>query len=54
MSDDDADDSVPIMSTDREARELMGLFDLPAFARRGQDMEYSAEPDSPPLPRSTR
>ena len=41
MSDDDANDSVPIMSTDREARELMGLFDLPAFARRGQDMEYS-------------
>ena len=31
----------PSMSADREVRELMGLFDLPAFARRGQDMEYS-------------
>jgi hypothetical protein len=29
------------VSVDREVRELMGLFDLPAFARRGQDMEYS-------------
>lgn len=41
MSDDASDDSVPIVSVDREVRELMGLFDLPAFARRGQDMEYS-------------
>jgi len=41
MSDDSPDDSVPMVSVDREARELMGLFDLPAFARRGQDMEYS-------------
>jgi hypothetical protein len=41
MSDDAPDDSVPMVSVDREVRELMGLFDLPAFARRGQDMEYS-------------
>jgi hypothetical protein len=41
MSDDTPDDSVPLVNADREVRELMGLFDLPAFARRGQDMEYS-------------
>lgn len=26
---------------DQEIKELMGLFDLPAFARRGQDLEYA-------------
>jgi hypothetical protein len=29
------------MSVDSEIKELLGLFDLPAFARRGQDVEYS-------------
>jgi hypothetical protein len=29
------------MSVDREVHELMSLFDLPAFARRGLDMEFS-------------
>jgi hypothetical protein len=41
MSVDDAEDSAPMMGVDPEIRELMGLFDLPAFARRGQDLEYS-------------
>ncbi len=31
----------PILATDREVRELMGLFDVPAFARRGQDMDFT-------------
>ncbi len=26
---------------DSEIKELMGLFDVPAFARRGQDLEYA-------------
>lgn len=40
---DDADESVPTLNSDIEAdvKELMGLFDLPAFARRGQDLEYT-------------
>lgn len=38
---DETDDSAPTMSVDSEIKELLGLFDLPAFARRGQDVEYS-------------
>jgi hypothetical protein len=40
---DDTDGSPPIMSADieTEVKELMGLFDLPAFARRGQDLELA-------------
>ncbi|MGZ3316444.1 MAG: hypothetical protein ACXU95_03995, partial [Isosphaeraceae bacterium] len=41
MSVDDVEDSVPAMSVESEIKELMGLFDVPAFARRGQDLEYS-------------
>ncbi|MGA7496841.1 MAG: hypothetical protein WBX00_08945 [Isosphaeraceae bacterium] len=41
MNEDDVEDSVPAMSVDSEIKELMGLFDVPAFARRGQDLEYS-------------
>ena len=41
MSADEVEDSVPSMSVDSEIKELMGLFDVPAFARRGQDLEYS-------------
>ncbi len=38
---DDTDESTPTLNSDIEAdvKELMGLFDLPAFARRGQDVE---------------
>jgi hypothetical protein len=38
---DDTDETLPTMNSDIEAdvKELMGLFDLPAFARRGQDVE---------------
>src|SRR4051812_20362851 len=36
---DDAEDA-PLISVDPELKELLGLFDVPAFARRGQDMEH--------------
>jgi hypothetical protein len=40
MSQPDADDEPgPTIATEYDARELMGLFDAPAFVRRGQDME---------------
>ena len=32
MSVDDVEDSVPAMSVESEIKELMGLFDVPAFA----------------------
>jgi len=40
---DDADKSMPSWSSDveTEVKELMGLFDLPAFARRGQDLDFT-------------
>ncbi len=40
--DDDAG-ATPTLNSDIEAdvKELMGLFDLPAFARRGQELEHS-------------
>lgn len=40
MTENDAEDTGPLVSTPTEIKELMGLFDLPAFARRGQDVEY--------------
>jgi hypothetical protein len=38
---DDSDETMPSMNSEIETdvRELMGLFDLPAFARRGLDLE---------------
>jgi hypothetical protein len=41
MSVDEAEDSTPILSTDNNLKELLGLFDVPAFARRGLELEYS-------------
>jgi hypothetical protein len=41
MSEGDAEESAPMMSVDSEIKQLLGLFDLPAFARRGQDLEYA-------------
>jgi hypothetical protein len=40
---DDADGSPPSLNAnvETEVKELMGLFDLPAFARRGQDLEVT-------------
>ena len=43
MSDEaDLDELVPMeVTSDAEMRELLGMFDAPAFARRGQDLEYA-------------
>ena len=38
---DDFDEPIPLESADPETRQLLGLFDVPAFARRGQDLEYT-------------
>src|SRR3954467_542966 len=40
MSIDDIEDA-PQISVDPELKELLGLFDVPAFARRGQDLEHA-------------
>jgi len=32
---DESEESIPLTATDSELRELLGLFDAPAFARRG-------------------
>ena len=37
----ESEESTPMTSGDPEINELLGLFDVPAFARRGQDLEYS-------------
>ena len=38
---DEADESNPLVSTESEIKELLCLFDAPAFARRGTDLEYA-------------
>ncbi len=40
---DDTEGSPPTLNADieTEVKEMMGLFDLPAFARRGQDLEIT-------------
>jgi hypothetical protein len=38
---DDAEESNSLVSTETEIKELLGLFDAPAFARRGADLEYA-------------
>jgi hypothetical protein len=40
---DEADASSPLLGTDTDAelKELLGLFDAPAFVRRGQDLEHA-------------
>jgi hypothetical protein len=35
------DDAPPIEVVDPEMRQILGMFDLPAFARRGQDLEHA-------------
>jgi hypothetical protein len=37
------DEPAPLPTVDFELKELLSLFDVPAFARRGQDLEYSLE-----------
>ncbi len=38
---EEADDASPLGGIEAEIKELLGLFDVPAFARRGQDVEQS-------------
>ena len=38
---EEADDTSPLGGFEREIKEVLGLFDVPAFARRGQDVEQS-------------
>ena len=38
---EEADDEAPLGGVEAEIKELLGLFDVPAFARRGQDVEHS-------------
>ena len=40
MDEPDRDES-PLGGIDAEIKELLGLFEVPAFARRGQDLEYA-------------
>jgi len=42
---DEPEGPTPTLNADieTEVKELMGLFDLPAFVRRGQDVEYSQQ-----------
>jgi hypothetical protein len=35
------EEGTPLGGVDAEIKELLGLFDVPAFARRGQDLEYA-------------
>ena len=39
--DEATDDLNPLGGVEAEIKELLGLFDVPAFARRGQDVEHS-------------
>jgi hypothetical protein len=39
--DESSDEATPLGNVDTEIKELLGLFDVPAFARRGQDLEYA-------------
>jgi hypothetical protein len=39
----EAEDVPPIEAADPELRQLLGMFDVPAFARRGQDLEYAIQ-----------
>jgi hypothetical protein len=41
MATDDSDELAPLEVVDPEMRQILGLFDLPAFARRGQDLEFT-------------
>lgn len=39
--DDSPDEDTALAGTDGELRELLGMYDVPAFARRGVDLEYA-------------
>src|SRR5882724_11772306 len=39
--DESNNEGMPLGNIEAEIKELLGLFDVPAFARRGQDVEYA-------------
>ena len=39
--DESNDEGMPLGNIEAEIKEMLGLFDVPAFARRGQDVEYA-------------
>ncbi|MDR3635149.1 MAG: hypothetical protein P4L84_15200 [Isosphaeraceae bacterium] len=41
MEETGEDQDAPLTSVDSELNQLLGLFDAPAFVRRGQDLEYA-------------
>jgi hypothetical protein len=41
MDQSDEDETAPVTNVDAEIKELLGLFDVPAFARRGQELEWA-------------
>lgn len=40
---DSTENETPLVGTETEMKELLGLYDVPAFARRGQDLEYALD-----------
>jgi hypothetical protein len=38
---EESDEETSLSGTDAEFRQLLGLYDIPAFARRGADVEYT-------------
>jgi hypothetical protein len=38
---EESDEETSLAGTDAEFRQLLGLYDIPAFARRGADVEYT-------------
>jgi hypothetical protein len=38
---DESNESNPLTTSETEMKELLGMFDAPAFVRRGQDLEYA-------------
>lgn len=40
---DDTNETPELTTTDPEMRQLLGLFDVPAFARRGYELEFALE-----------
>ncbi len=40
---DDAEEEISMEIGDTELRDLLGMFDAPAFARRGMDLEFTLE-----------
>ncbi len=40
---DNSEETTLMMGTDAEMKEILGLYDVPAFARRGQELDYALD-----------